>query len=124
MATAALLVEPASLTAAGLAYHRLLRVHGGRVDAGRGHQRCLRRRVSELSPPALRGLYQGIWGSSWGLAFFVGPVLGGFVFGHFGSGALWAGAIVLGLILSVSYLRRRSLPADAQQATLRSRVDN
>jgi MFS family permease len=66
--------------------------------------------VSEMSPPALRGLYQGIWGSSWGLAFFVGPLVGGFVFGHFGPGVLWAGAFVLGLILCVSYLAL-SIPA-------------
>lgn len=75
--------------------------------------------VSELSPPGLRGLYQGIWGSSWGLAFFVGPVLGGFVFGHFGSSALWAGAFVLGLILSVSYLGL-SIPARRRQAVVRA----
>jgi MFS family permease len=60
--------------------------------------------VSEISPPPLRGLYQGIWGSSWGLAFFVGPALGGFVFGQFGSGVLWASMLLIGVFVCVGYL--------------------
>ena len=60
--------------------------------------------VSEISPVALRGLYQGIWGSSWGLAFFLGPALGGFVFDHFGSGTLWLTTFVIGAIVAVGYL--------------------
>lgn len=59
--------------------------------------------VAEMSPPALRGLYQGIWGSSWGLAFLVGPALGGLVFEHFGSGALWTAILVLGIAISIAY---------------------
>jgi MFS family permease len=66
--------------------------------------------VAEMSPPALRGLYQGIWGSSWGLAFFLGPALGGFVFEQFGSAVLWAGMLVLGIVLCVGYLAL-SIPA-------------
>lgn len=66
--------------------------------------------VAEMSPPHMRGLYQGIWGSSWGLAFFLGPALGGFVFQQFGSGALWGGALVLGVLLSLGYLAL-SIPA-------------
>ena len=66
--------------------------------------------VAEMSPPALRGLYQGIWGSSWGLAFFIGPALGGFVFQHFGSATLWTGMFVLGVVLCVGYLAL-SIPA-------------
>jgi MFS family permease len=66
--------------------------------------------VSEISPPEMRGLYQGIWGSSWGLAFFIGPVLGGFVFQQLGSDALWAGMFLIGLVLFVGYLAL-SIPA-------------
>ena len=66
--------------------------------------------VAEMSPPAMRGLYQGIWGSSWGLAFFLGPALGGFVFQHFGSAALWGGMFVLGVLLCVGFLAL-SIPA-------------
>jgi len=70
--------------------------------------------VSEISPPALRGLYQGVWGSSWGLAFFIGPALGGFIFDRYGSDVLWALTFVLGIVVAVGYLamsgpaRRRS----------------
>ena len=66
--------------------------------------------VSEMSPPGLRGLYQGIWGSSWGLAFFIGPALGGFVYEQFGSAVLWGGMLVLGALCSVGYLAL-SIPA-------------
>jgi MFS family permease len=75
--------------------------------------------VAEMSPPALRGLYQGIWGSSWGLAFFIGPALGGFVYQQFGSAALWGGMLVLGVLLCVGYLAL-SIPARkrAQEITV------
>jgi MFS family permease len=66
--------------------------------------------VSEISPPALRGLYQGLWGSAWGLAFFLGPALGGFVFDHLGSDTLWAMTFVIGLIVAFGYLAM-SVPA-------------
>jgi MFS family permease len=66
--------------------------------------------VAEMSPPAMRGLYQGIWGSSWGLAFFLGPALGGFVFERFGSDVLWAGMFGLGLLIAVGFLAI-SIPA-------------
>jgi MFS family permease len=60
--------------------------------------------VSEMSPPQLRGLYQGIWGSSWGLAFFIGPALGGFIFQNYGSDSLWATMLGLGVFLFFAYL--------------------
>jgi MFS family permease len=66
--------------------------------------------VSDLSPPALRGLYQGIWGASWGLAFFIGPILGGYVFDHIGPDTLWAGTFVVGVIVALGYVGM-SVPA-------------
>lgn len=75
--------------------------------------------VAEMSPPSMRGLYQGIWGSSWGLAFFVGPALGGFVYENLGSASLWGGAFALGLVVGLGYLglsiatSRRARPAPA-----------
>lgn len=74
--------------------------------------------VSEMSPPALRGLYQGIWGSSWGLAFFIGPVLGGFIFQNYGSETLWAGVFVLGVLLSLGFLAM-SVPARRRAQALK-----
>ncbi|HUR17094.1 MAG TPA: MFS transporter [Candidatus Limnocylindrales bacterium] len=76
--------------------------------------------VSEMSPPEMRGLYQGVWGSSWGLAFFLGPALGGFVFGTYGSDVLWASMFALGVLLFIGYLllsipaRRRAQAVAAQ----------
>jgi MFS family permease len=76
--------------------------------------------VSEMSPVDMRGLYQGIFGSMWGLAFFIGPVLGGFVYQEFGQAALWGAAFVIGVVLAAGYLllgvpaRTRMRPAEAE----------
>jgi MFS family permease len=59
--------------------------------------------ISDLSPVELRGLYQGVYGSSWGLAFFVGPALGGYVYETYGSGTLWGACFVLGFLLFIAY---------------------
>ena len=60
--------------------------------------------IADLAPVELRGLYQGIFGSAWGLAFFIGPLLGGWVFEHLGANLLWGGCLVLGLLLALGYL--------------------
>jgi MFS family permease len=76
--------------------------------------------VSEISPPALRALYQGVWGSSWGLAFFIGPVLGGLLFERAGSDVMWAVMFGIGCVVAVGYLlmagpaRRRRESLEAQ----------
>jgi MFS family permease len=78
--------------------------------------------VAEMSPPALRGLYQGMWGSSWGLAFFLGPALGGLAYQELGSIGFWSMAFVLGGVIAVSYLglsvvaRRRISAAACERA--------
>jgi MFS family permease len=60
--------------------------------------------IADLSPPELRGLYQGVFGSAWGLSFFVGPLLGTWIFEQFTPAGLWAGCAVLGGLLAVAYL--------------------
>ena len=60
--------------------------------------------VSEISPPSMRGLYQGVFGSAAGLAYFIGPVLGGYIYAEYGSAALWAATLVLGIAVSLGYL--------------------
>jgi MFS family permease len=60
--------------------------------------------IADLSPVELRGLYQGIFGSAWGLAFFVGPLAGGWVFEHLGKNVLWFGCLGLGIVLAICYL--------------------
>lgn len=71
--------------------------------------------ISELAPVEKRGLYQGINGSAWGLAFFVGPAISGFIYETYGSQALWGGCFVLGVLLFFGYLAL-SLPARRRMA--------
>jgi MFS family permease len=71
--------------------------------------------VADLAPVAYRGLYQGVFGAAWGLAFFTGPVVGGWVYDRFGPDALWGACFLTGLVLCSGYLamagpaRRRML---------------
>ena len=60
--------------------------------------------VADLSPVELRGLWQGVFGSMWGISFFLGPLIGGWVFEHFSPTVLWAGCFALGCVLTVAYL--------------------
>lgn len=60
--------------------------------------------ITDLAPVELRGLYMGIFGSAWGLSFFIGPILGGWVYQHFGAAVLWRGCLLLGLALFCGYL--------------------
>ena len=71
--------------------------------------------IADLAPIELRGLYQGIFGSAWGLAFFIGPVLGGWVYERLGPGGLWLGCLLLGILLSAGYLSL-GRPAKARMA--------
>lgn len=60
--------------------------------------------IADLAPIALRGLYQGVYGSSFGLAFFAGPVLGGWILQHHGATPLWLGCLAIGGLLAAGYL--------------------
>jgi MFS family permease len=66
--------------------------------------------ISDLAPVEKRGLYQGINGSAWGLAFFIGPAFGGYVYDHLGPGVLWGGCFVLAIFICIGYLAL-SIPA-------------
>jgi MFS family permease len=69
--------------------------------------------IADLAPIELRGLYQGIFGSSWGLAFFLGPLAGGWVYENWGSNTLWVGCLVIGFMTAICYLALR-VPARRQ----------
>jgi len=60
--------------------------------------------VADLAPIDKRGLYQGVFGAAWGLAFFTGPVLGGWIYQTRGATALWAACLLAGVMLFVGYL--------------------
>jgi MFS family permease len=64
--------------------------------------------IADLSPVELRGLYQGIFGSAWGLSFFIGPLLGGWVYEHLGANVLWGGCLALGILLALGFLTLRA----------------
>ncbi len=78
--------------------------------------------VADLSPIDMRGLYQGVFGAAWGLSFFTGPMLGGWILDRFGSAALWGGCFVAGVLAGIGYLAmapaaRRRMRAIAAQET-------
>lgn len=75
--------------------------------------------IADLSPVALRGLYQGLFGAAWGLSLFLGPVLGGWVYQHLGGTTLWLGCLVLGVLLCLAFV---ALSGPAARATARSRA--
>lgn len=75
--------------------------------------------IADLSPPDLRGLYQGVFGSAWGLAFFFGPLAGGWVYQHLGKNTLWIACLILGVIVAICFLL---LSRKAKQIKLSAQV--
>jgi dipeptide/tripeptide permease len=60
--------------------------------------------VADLSPPALRGRYQGMYSVSWGLASSLGPIVGNGVLARAGGQTLWLGCAVLMVLVAVGHL--------------------
>jgi MFS family permease len=71
--------------------------------------------IADLSPIDLRGLYQGIFGAAWGLSYFLGPLVGGWVYENLGANTLWIGCLVTGIVIAFCYLAL-SAPAKRQMA--------
>jgi len=61
--------------------------------------------VAGLAPVRLRGRYLGVFGSSFGLAAFLAPLLGTQALEHLGEGALWGGCAAVGAVSAVGLLR-------------------
>lgn len=61
--------------------------------------------VADLAPADSRGVYQGAYQLTWGLAACAGPALGGAVLGHLGGRALWLGCLLAGLCAAALHLR-------------------
>jgi len=76
--------------------------------------------IADLSPVELRGVYQGIFGSAWGLAYFIGPLAGGWIYEHWGSNALWTGCLLLGIALAFCYLTMSAPAKRRMEQTLTS----
>jgi MFS family permease len=60
--------------------------------------------VADVAPAHMRGRYQGAYGLSFGLAAMGAPLAGTYVMERFGSAALWAGCLALGVSVAVGHL--------------------
>jgi MFS family permease len=60
--------------------------------------------IANVSPMQRRGFYQGIFGAAWGMANFVGPLVGGSVYEQYGSDAVWVLCLIVGFVLAIGYV--------------------
>ena len=58
---------------------------------------------------------ESIFGAAWGLAYFLGPLAGGWIYEEWGSSALWVGCLIVGVVSAFGYLALRA-PARRQMA--------
>jgi MFS family permease len=72
--------------------------------------------VANISPPDMRGRYQGAWGISWGMGAVLGPVLGTAVFAR-EPRAVWLMCGLVALLGSLLILPATRLPRVAASAT-------
>jgi MFS family permease len=75
--------------------------------------------AANLSPADMRGRYLGVYGLSWGVAFGVGPVLGGYLNDHLAPVAIWVGGLVFGLSAMVGFLLlARAVPGPTERESV------
>lgn len=72
--------------------------------------------VADLAPVHARGRYQGVFFMAWGLSFFLGPMIGGYVMEHYGARTLWLSCLLVGAFIAAGHLlvaspRRRRIEA-------------
>jgi MFS family permease len=60
--------------------------------------------VADMATPDARGRYQGMFGMTYGLAAFLGPLLGPRVLEHGGPAVLWGGCLAVGVVAGAAYL--------------------
>lgn len=63
--------------------------------------------VARLAPDGLRGAYQGVYQSGWGLASAVGPVAGGLLLAHTEAVGLWTASAGLAALAAVGIVVTR-----------------
>jgi MFS family permease len=59
--------------------------------------------VADLAPSSMRGRYQGVYATSWGLASFAGPIAGGAMLDGPGGRALWLGCGAIMALVALGY---------------------
>ena len=80
--------------------------------------------VADLAPVHLRGRYNGVFGTSFGAAAFVAPILGTLTLQHLGEGWLWGGCLLASvaaggavLLLGARIDARRTLMLEAARGS-------
>lgn len=71
--------------------------------------------VTLRTRPRTRGKYMGLYTTSWGVGFALGPLAGSWVYDHWGGRALWLGIGVLALLSAAGFelLGRRTAPEES-----------
>jgi len=72
--------------------------------------------IAALSPPDLRGRYQGVFSLSWSVAGFVAPIAGGFLQEHVGNTFLWLLCAGVGVVVAAAQVA--SGPARERRAAI------
>jgi MFS family permease len=80
--------------------------------------------VADLAPAHLRGRYNGVFGTSFGAAALIAPILGTITLQHLGEGWLWCGCLVASsasggaiMLISGRIDARRALMVEAARAS-------
>ncbi len=63
--------------------------------------------IADLAPPEARGRYQGVFGTSFGGAVLIAPLMGTWVYQELGADALWFGCFGIGLLAAAGFLALR-----------------
>jgi MFS family permease len=63
--------------------------------------------VADLAPPEARGRYAAVWGSSFGVATLIAPLLGSWTYQFVSPAAVWTGCLVGGLVSAAGALALR-----------------
>jgi len=66
--------------------------------------------TANLAPLDMRGRYMGVYSMTWGIAFGIGPVVGGLLNDHIAPVGIWYGGLVIGLAAALGFflMARRS----------------
>ncbi|MFQ5886535.1 MAG: MDR family MFS transporter [Anaerolineae bacterium] len=59
--------------------------------------------VADTAPVTMRGRYMGVFGLTWGIAFGVGPILGGYLNDKIAPVYIWYEAFILGLLSTLAF---------------------
>ena len=59
--------------------------------------------VADTAPVTMRGRYMGVYGLTWGIAFGVGPILGGYLNDKIAPVYIWYEAFILGLLSTLAF---------------------